>query len=40
MVATVDHSQSARTKGKAKLENQDDVVDNFQSLVVDSWISY
>lgn len=36
MVATADYSQSARTKGKAKLENQDDVVDSFQSLVVDS----
>lgn len=36
LVATADTTQSARAKGKAKLEDQDDVVDNFHSLVVDS----
>lgn len=36
LVATADATQSSRAKGKAKLENQDDVVDNFHSLVVDS----
>jgi exosome complex exonuclease RRP6 len=36
LVATADVTHSTRTKGKAKLENQDDVVDNFHSLVVDS----
>jgi exosome complex exonuclease RRP6 len=36
LVANADPTQSARTKGKAKLENQDDVVDNFHSVVVDS----
>ncbi|KAJ7499560.1 hypothetical protein FB451DRAFT_1073819 [Mycena latifolia] len=36
LVATADPSQSNRRKGKAKLQNQDDVVDDFHSLVVDS----
>jgi hypothetical protein len=36
LVATADTTQSGRAKGKAKLDNQDDVVDNFHSLVVDS----
>ena len=34
LASTVD--QGSKGKGKAKLENQDDVVDNFHSLVVDS----
>jgi exosome complex exonuclease RRP6 len=33
LVSTVDHTQG---KGKAKLESEDDVVDQFHSLVVDS----
>ena len=36
LVATMDQSQGARGKGKGKLTSQDDVVDNFHSLVVDS----
>ncbi|KAJ7123058.1 ribonuclease H-like domain-containing protein [Mycena epipterygia] len=36
LVATADPSQSNRRKGKAKLQTQDDVVDDFHSLVVDS----
>jgi len=36
LVATADATQSSRVKGKTKLQNQDDVVDNFHSLVVDS----
>ncbi|KAJ6579470.1 ribonuclease H-like domain-containing protein [Mycena vulgaris] len=36
LVSTADPSQSDRRKGKAKLQNQDDVVDDFHSLVVDS----
>ncbi|KDR77424.1 hypothetical protein GALMADRAFT_209792 [Galerina marginata CBS 339.88] len=36
LVATVDYAQGHKGKGKAKLENQDDVVDNFHALVVDS----
>ena len=36
LVATVDQSQGIRGKGKGKLASQDDVVDNFHSLVVDS----
>ena len=36
LVSTVDQTQTSRGKGKAKLENQDDVVDNFHSLIVDS----
>ncbi|KIM36578.1 hypothetical protein M413DRAFT_449112 [Hebeloma cylindrosporum] len=36
LVSTVDQTKSSRGKGKGKLENQDDVVDNFHSLVVDS----
>ncbi|KAJ7621619.1 ribonuclease H-like domain-containing protein [Mycena polygramma] len=36
LVATADPSQSSRRKGKAKLQSQDDVVDDFHSLVVDS----
>ncbi|KAJ7082609.1 hypothetical protein C8R43DRAFT_1052282 [Mycena crocata] len=36
LVATADVSQSSRQKGKAKLQNQDDVVDDFHSLIVDS----
>ncbi|PPQ68746.1 LOW QUALITY PROTEIN: hypothetical protein CVT25_012840 [Psilocybe cyanescens] len=34
LVSTADHTQGR--KGKAKLENQDDVVDNFHALIVDS----
>jgi exosome complex exonuclease RRP6 len=33
---TSDASVGARGKGKKRLESQDDVVDNFQSLVVDA----
>lgn len=33
LASTVDHT---RSKGKAKLESEDDVVDQFHSLVVDS----
>ncbi|KAJ7929003.1 hypothetical protein B0H13DRAFT_2652544 [Mycena leptocephala] len=36
LVATADSSQSSRRKGKAKLQSQDDVVDDFHSLIVDS----
>jgi len=36
LVSPVDQTQTSRGKGKAKLENQDDVVDNFHSLIVDS----
>ncbi|KAJ7477037.1 hypothetical protein B0H11DRAFT_1308173 [Mycena galericulata] len=36
LVATADPAQSNRRKGKAKLQSQDDVVDDFHSLVVDS----
>jgi exosome complex exonuclease RRP6 len=36
LVATVDQSQSNLGKGKGKLASQDDVVDDFHSLVVDS----
>lgn len=36
LVATADTSNSSRGKGKGKLENHDDVVDNFHSLIVDS----
>lgn len=36
LVATADQSQGARAKGKGKLTSQDDVVDHFHSLVVDS----
>ena len=36
LVATVDQSQGVLGKGKGKLTSQDDVVDNFHSLVVDS----
>ncbi|KAJ6465107.1 ribonuclease H-like domain-containing protein [Mycena vitilis] len=36
LVATADPSQSSRRKGKAKLQSQDDVVDDFHSLIVDS----
>ena len=36
LAATVDHSQGILGKGKGKLASQDDVVDNFHSLVVDS----
>ncbi|KAF9468748.1 hypothetical protein BDZ94DRAFT_1304497 [Collybia nuda] len=36
LVATADTTQLSRIKGKAKLEDQDDVVDNFHSMVVDS----
>ncbi|KAF7354798.1 Exosome complex exonuclease RRP6 [Mycena sanguinolenta] len=35
LVATADPSQSSRRKGKAKLQTQDDVMDDFHSLVVD-----
>ncbi len=34
LVSTVD--QTSQRKGKGKLENQDDVVDHFHALVVDS----
>ena len=34
--STLNTSASARGKGKARLEVQDDVVDNFHSLVVDA----
>lgn len=34
LVSTVD--QTSNRKGKAKLENQDDVMDNFHAIVVDS----
>ena len=34
--STISASASARGKGKARLESQDDVVDNFRSLVVDA----
>ena len=36
LVATVDQSQGVQGKGKGKLASQDDVIDNFHSLVVDS----
>ena len=36
LVATVDQSQGNLGKGKRKLTSQDDVIDNFHSLVVDS----
>jgi hypothetical protein len=36
LAATVDQSQGILGKGKGKLASQDDVVDNFHSLVVDS----
>ncbi|EGN98143.1 hypothetical protein SERLA73DRAFT_91376 [Serpula lacrymans var. lacrymans S7.3] len=36
LVETTGSSNSTRAKGKMKLESQDDVVDNFHSLVVDS----
>ena len=36
LAATVDQSQGTPGRGKRKLANQDDVVDNFHSLVVDS----
>ncbi|KAJ7730997.1 ribonuclease H-like domain-containing protein [Mycena maculata] len=36
LIATADPSQSNRRKGKGKLQSQDDVVDDFHSLVVDS----
>ncbi|KAK7061210.1 exosome complex exonuclease RRP6 [Favolaschia claudopus] len=36
LVSTADTSQSSRKKGKAKLQGQDDVVDDFHSLIVDS----
>jgi exosome complex exonuclease RRP6 len=36
LVSTGDSSKSNRRKGKAKLQNQDDVVDDFHSLIVDS----
>jgi len=36
LVSTADSTQSTRGKGKLKLECQDDVVDSFQSLVVDA----
>ncbi|KAH7923828.1 hypothetical protein BV22DRAFT_557849 [Leucogyrophana mollusca] len=36
LVSTSETAQNARGKGRAKLESQDDVVDGFHSLVVDS----
>ncbi|KAF8959127.1 hypothetical protein BDZ97DRAFT_1906257 [Flammula alnicola] len=36
LVSTVDQTQASRGKGKGRLESQDDVVDHFHSLVVDS----
>ena len=36
LVATVDRPKGILGKGKGKLASQDDVVDNFHSLVVDS----
>lgn len=36
LVSTVDQTQVGKGKGKGKLENQDDVVDHFHSLIVDS----
>ncbi|PCH40326.1 hypothetical protein WOLCODRAFT_162269 [Wolfiporia cocos MD-104 SS10] len=36
LAATADTSSSSRGKGKARLETEDDVVDNFHALVVDS----
>jgi exosome complex exonuclease RRP6 len=36
LVGTVDQSQGTLGKGKGNLAGQDDVVDNFHSLVVDS----
>jgi len=35
LVSTVDQTQTSQGKGKAKLENEEDVVDNFHSLIVD-----
>ncbi len=36
LVSTVDQSRTSKGKGKARLGSQDDVVDNFYSLVVDA----
>ena len=36
LVSTTDSTQNTKGKGKLKLESQDDVVDSFQSLVVDT----
>jgi exosome complex exonuclease RRP6 len=36
LVSTVDQTQASRGKGKVKLEGQDDAVDHFHNLVVDS----
>jgi exosome complex exonuclease RRP6 len=36
LITTVDHSHIERRKGKGRLESQDDVVDNFYSLIVDA----
>ncbi|KII90883.1 hypothetical protein PLICRDRAFT_39491 [Plicaturopsis crispa FD-325 SS-3] len=36
LVSTVDASQAGRGKGKQKLQSQDDVVDRFESLIVES----
>jgi exosome complex exonuclease RRP6 len=36
LIATVDQSHFGKSKGKAKVESQDDVVDNFYSLIVDA----
>ena len=36
LATTMDQFQGSREKGKGKLTSQDDVVDNFHSLVVDS----
>jgi exosome complex exonuclease RRP6 len=35
LASTIDSSEPRRNRSKAKLENQDDVMDNFHSVVVD-----
>jgi len=35
LVSIVDQTQTSEGKGKAKLENEEDVVDDFHSLIVD-----
>jgi len=36
LIATTDQSKTGKSKGKAKLESEDDVVDNFYSFIVDA----